>query len=225
MKGIENMPLLNQLFKLPDSRLLGYNEYGMADGRPIFFFHGIPSCRNEWDMWGGEELAQKFNLRVIAPDRPGIGLSSFQAGRQINDWVADVTALADELGLERFAVLGYSAGGPYAAVCALKIPERLTTVGIVSGMASHTIPGVVRGTNPYSLLFDNLARDHPEVSELVLRLIKFVDHYAPSIFISLLRSKLSTLPESDKAVLANTNAERYYTDIIQESMRTGPRGA
>jgi len=224
MKGIENMPLLNQQFKLPDGRLLGYNEYGMPDGRPMFIFHGIPSSRNEWNMWGGEVLAQKFNLHVIAPDRPGIGLSSFQPGRRLHDWVADVTALADKLGLERFAVLGYSAGGPYAAVCALKIPERLTAVGIVSGMASHNVPGLVKGTNPYSLLFDNLARDHPELSRLVLRLIKFVDHYTPSIFISLMRSKLSTLPESDKAVLANTDAERFYVEIIQESMHSGPRG-
>ena len=73
--------------------------------------------------------------RWIAIDRPGIGLSDFQPRRTLLDWPDDVVELADGLGLHRFGVVGVSAGGPYAAACAYKIPERLTRVAIVSGVA------------------------------------------------------------------------------------------
>jgi len=105
--------------------------------------------RLEWRLFGSDALANKLNIRVIAPDRPGLGRSEFQPGRRIGDWPDDVLALADQLKLARFAILGYSGGGPYAAACALKIPERLTRVGIVSGTAPFDEPGLTAGINPW----------------------------------------------------------------------------
>jgi pimeloyl-ACP methyl ester carboxylesterase len=118
--------------KWPSARL---SRVWRPDGAPIFYFHGSPSSSLEWDLFGGETLAKRLYIRVIVPDRPGLGHSEFQPERRIGDWPADVVALANQLTLDRFAVLGYSGGGPYAAACALKIPERLTRVGIVSGTA------------------------------------------------------------------------------------------
>jgi pimeloyl-ACP methyl ester carboxylesterase len=218
---MENMLRVNQQFELPDGRLLGYNEYGATNSRPMLYFHGTPGARNEWDLWGGEALAQKFDLHVITLDRPGIGLSSFQPGRRIDDWVADVTSLADGLGLECFIVLGYSAGGPYVAACALKIPERITSVGIVSGMGPHNVPDLVDGINPYSLLFIKLARDNPMLSKWMLILLKFMNHYMSHVFTSLAMSKL---PESDKRALANAKVQRICRQVTLESMRNGPHG-
>ena len=86
-----------------------------------------------------------MNVRVIAVDRPGCGLSDFLSGRQFLDWPDDVVELADALQLDRFAVLGYSGGGPYAAACAFKIPERLTATAIVSGMGPVDAPGTKDG--------------------------------------------------------------------------------
>ena len=60
-------------------------------------------------------------VRLISPDRPGMGLSTYQPGRRLVDWPADVAHLTEALGIERFAVMGWSAGGPYAAVCAARI--------------------------------------------------------------------------------------------------------
>jgi pimeloyl-ACP methyl ester carboxylesterase len=115
----------------PPGQVLFHLTYGPPNSSTIFYFHGSPSSRLEWNLFASEGLAEKLNIRVIAPDRPGLGLSDFQPGPRIGDWPADVIALADDLGVARFAVLGYSGGGPYAASCALKIPERLTRVGIV----------------------------------------------------------------------------------------------
>ncbi len=54
-----------------------------------------------------------------------MGLSDFEPGRKILDWPNDVIQLADALEIDRFGVEGVSGGGPYAAACAYKIPDRL----------------------------------------------------------------------------------------------------
>jgi len=75
-------------------------------------------------------------MRVIGVDRPGMGLSTFQRGRTLLDWPDDVLQLMDGLGIERFSVLGGSAGGAYALACARVIERgRLRGVGVVSGYA------------------------------------------------------------------------------------------
>src|ERR1700756_1202961 len=147
------MSKISQQLRLPGGRLLGYDEYGVPDGNPIFYFHGSPSTRLEWLLFGNDALANKLNIRVIVPDRPGLGRSEFHLGRRIGDWPEDVLALADNLKLTRFAVCGYSGGGPYAAACALKMPERLTRVGIVSGTAPFDEPGLTAGVHPTTLRF------------------------------------------------------------------------
>lgn len=123
---------LSQTLTLRSGRVLGYSEYGNPTGFPLFYFHGFPSSRLEG--WNLGEIPQRHGLRVIAPDRPGFGLSSFQAGRGIADWPGDVQALASHLSLSRFAVLGVSGGGPYAVACAHGLPhDMLSAVGVVAG--------------------------------------------------------------------------------------------
>ncbi len=114
-------------------RVLGYAEYGDPKGKPVFVFHGWPSSRLQASAYDG--LAKKLQLRIIAPDRPGYGLSEIQKNRTLLDWPSDVVALADKLKIKKFAVMGVSGGGPYAAVCAYKIPRRLTHAAIVVGLA------------------------------------------------------------------------------------------
>lgn len=131
----------DQRLKLRDGRWLGFVELGDPDGIPVICCHGTPGSR--LDMIDGEETVRKLNLRMIVPDRPGYGLSTFQRRRRLLDWPVDVEQLADYLGLRRFAVLGVSGGGPHALTCAYAIPHRLTHVGIVSSNTSpETMPSI-----------------------------------------------------------------------------------
>jgi pimeloyl-ACP methyl ester carboxylesterase len=114
---------------LRDGRRLAYTEWGTAAGRPVLMFHGTPGCR----IWCPDEMATtEADVRLILPDRPGIGRSDPLEQRTLADWTTDVLELADALDLSRFAIVGVSAGGPYAAACAALIPSRLTRLGIVS---------------------------------------------------------------------------------------------
>jgi pimeloyl-ACP methyl ester carboxylesterase len=208
--------------RLATGRRLAYDEHGAADGTPIFYFHGSPSSRLEWHLFGSDTLAGKLKVRVIVPDRPGLGRSDFQPGRRIIDWPADVIALADHLALTRFAVVGYSGGGPYAAVCALKIPERLTHVGIVSGTGPFDESGLSAAINPVNLRFIRLARTNPWLSRLTLRLMGHMVQYWRRRFIA---QAIGGLPAPDQAVLARPDFQRAFVAMIQEGLRAGPRGA
>ena len=114
-------PRTYQTTTLPDGRTLAYAEYGDPDGRPLFFFHGFGGTHLGWGYLESNCDALNAGVRIISPDRPGTGRSTFMPNRQFTDWPADVTALADALGLDRFGVLGVSGGGPYALACAVAI--------------------------------------------------------------------------------------------------------
>ena len=115
--------------QLSDGRTLAYLDSGDPEGYPVFYFHGSPGSRLEGLMY--DELNQQLGIRMIVLDRPGYGLSDFQEDRTYLDWADDVSEVADHLGIDRFAVLGWSSGGPHAAAVAHEIPERLTVAAIV----------------------------------------------------------------------------------------------
>jgi len=123
---------LQNTFILEDGRKLVYDIYGAMEGIPYVYFHGYPSSRLE--ARSIHEKAEEKNIKLIAIDRPGIGLSDFQQNRTIVDWSSDISELSKELNLEKFGVVSFSAGAPYALACGLKIPEKLNKIVIVSAL-------------------------------------------------------------------------------------------
>ncbi len=121
----------DHVFTLSSGRKLGYAEYGDPAGVPMFYFHGWPGSR----LQGGllDAVGKRRGIRIVSPDRPGIGLSDFQPGRRLLDWPTVVNELAAELGWTSFHVLGVSGGGPYVLACAHAMPERLLSAGVVCG--------------------------------------------------------------------------------------------
>ncbi|KAL5115726.1 hypothetical protein ACEQ8H_006334 [Pleosporales sp. CAS-2024a] len=126
--------LENESAKLPDGRTLSYAIYGSPMPRKtVIYMHGFPSSRFEGKIW--HSACIRHGVRLVVPDRPGSGSSTFQKARTMLDWPADVIALADQLKVHAFYVLGVSGGGPYALVCLKSIPkERLVGVAVVSGI-------------------------------------------------------------------------------------------
>lgn len=123
---MDAIPATAKTLQLPDGRTLGYAAYGAAAGKPLFYFHGHSGSRFEAKFLA--EQATQAGVRLIGVDRPGLGLSSFQPQRRLRDWPEDVSALADSLHLDHFAVVGFSGGGP------AQIPQRLTACGLVAGV-------------------------------------------------------------------------------------------
>jgi pimeloyl-ACP methyl ester carboxylesterase len=109
-----------------DGRVVGFAEYGDPGGRPVLWCHGGPGSRLEPAAF--VPAAADAGVRVVGVDRPGYGLTTAWPGRSIADWVTDGLAVADELGLDEFAVVGVSTGGAYALALAAAAPDRVTGV-------------------------------------------------------------------------------------------------
>jgi pimeloyl-ACP methyl ester carboxylesterase len=133
--------------ELHDGRKLWYTQYGDPEGKPVFFMHGFPGSRLDWQIFDPDNIAAELHARIIAIDRPGIGLSDHQRGRELLDWPNDVAELMNALGFEQSAVLALSGGGPYGMACAYKIPERLSGAAIVCGMGPADAPGAKDGAS------------------------------------------------------------------------------
>lgn len=153
--------------ELHDGRVLGYEEWGPADGYPVLGFLGTPLSLLAHLGEGAPEAA---GVRLVLVDRPGYGVSDFQPGRTLLDWPGDVAKLADTLGLDRFAVFGMSGGGPHAAACAHALADRVSVLALVSS------PGPVwdRRELRYSLplhrqpLIELAARDSEAAKHILL---------------------------------------------------------
>ena len=196
---------------------MGFAEFGAAGGRPLVFCHGFPSSRLGAALLDAPATA--LGVRVIAPDRPGHGLSDFQRRRRVAHWPADVASLADALGLDRFVVLGVSAGGPYAIACAALLRGRVTSAGVASGWAPRSAPR----TNPRGRL--------PFVPGLG-RNVRLLRRFALSRAAKRLgRNGLRFLdratrdaPAADRAVIADPEHARLIVDDMREAFRQGARG-
>jgi len=134
---------------LRDGRTLAWRAYGRplsAGGFPVIFTHGNLNSRAFAPAWGkSAALAEDAGAWVVAVDRPGYGASSFHRSRTYLDWARDTEQLADHLGLERYACVGFSSGGPHALVCAAANADRCASCGLVSSDAPYAQmpPGTV----------------------------------------------------------------------------------
>jgi len=124
----------NESMLLKDGRTLSYAIYGSPMPRQtVVYLHGFPSSRYEGKLWHSSCATR--NVRLIAPDRPGNGLSSFQIKRRILDFPSDVLALTEHLKVHQFYILGLSGGAPYVLACVKKIAKnRLLGASVVSGL-------------------------------------------------------------------------------------------
>jgi pimeloyl-ACP methyl ester carboxylesterase len=134
----------DRIIRLRDGRRLGFAETGAPDGTPVLFFHGLGTTRV---VCPPPQPAVELGIRLIAIDRPGIGLSDPQPGRSLLDWPRDITEVADHLELERFSIVAWSGGGPYGLACGFALPERVRLIAAVSPaapLAGPADPGYLR---------------------------------------------------------------------------------
>ncbi|WP_112248435.1 alpha/beta fold hydrolase [Kribbella monticola] len=123
--------MTSELLRLPDGRQAQY--WSAGEGPVVFFLHGCPDTRHA--AYPGAEAARDLGVRLIAVNRPGYGQSDACESDHLS--VADdVASVADLLGVERYAVLGMSLGGPYALACAARRPDRVRAVAVVASTAN-----------------------------------------------------------------------------------------
>ncbi|MGH3148439.1 MAG: alpha/beta fold hydrolase, partial [Rubrobacter sp.] len=207
---------------LPDGRSVAIASHGDPRGSPVFLFHGIPASRLGHEFT--DVPARERGVRVLCPDRPGIGLSDPQFGRTIHGYSEDVAAVADALGLGRFAVLGLSGGGPYALACGAKLPGRVTAVGVMAGIGPLDKPGAREGMTETDLRLLDLCSRRPLLGRLMLGTMAMLARLAPSVVVTRFADELG---EPDSSFLQEGKRELGAAGVLStlvEAFRQGVEG-
>ena len=198
---------------LRDGRRLAYRDLGDRDAPPVVFNPGFMACRVTGRPAAG--------VRVLSVDRPGIGLSDPAPRRSLLDWPDDVADLADRLGIERFAVLGHSAGGPYAAACAFRLPDRVTALGMACGFTPLDRAGATAGMNPRMAKAIPMLRRAPWMTRLAT--MSLPRQYRRDPDRAFHNQFGRDLPDSDVRALSDAATRQALLDAAVESTRQGSR--
>jgi pimeloyl-ACP methyl ester carboxylesterase len=164
---------------LADGRRLSYLDLGDPDGQPVVSCHGGLSSR--LDVLPAADAAQALGLRLVAPDRPGVGGSDRQPERTLLDWPSDISELTEQLGIARFAVMGWSLGGPYAMACAWALPHKVKALAVIAGTIPPTWPGSRSEIDRLDRVLLRLSENHPHLERSIFHLLHATAEHAPGL--------------------------------------------
>lgn len=142
-------------------RQIAYAEYGAPDGAPVLFFHGAPGSRLLASIFDSQAAAD--SIRVIAPERPGIGHSTPAPNYGLLDWSREMSVFVDALDLDSVGVIGFSGGGPHALAVGAGIDEQSLSKNRISGV------GLLAGSGPPAAPQTNIDRSVRALGSAVRR--------------------------------------------------------
>ena len=172
--------MTDRFVRLRDGRRLGFTEYGDPAGFPVVNCHGGLACR--LDVAAADGVARDASIRLISPDRPGIGLSDPRPGRTVLDLAADVSELTEHLGLQRFSVMGWSMGGPYAAAVGYALRPQVSRVALIAGAVPLGEPGAFEQLPRMDRVYTRLSQRAPRLARMCFRAMAWVARVAPDLY-------------------------------------------
>lgn len=210
---------MDQTLSLKDGRKLGFVEYGDPHGKAVFHFNGSGGSRLEYPA--DQSILTDLEIRFIATDRPGHGVSDPQPDRKLLDWPDDISQLADHLNIDRFYVQGWSAGGPHALACAYKLPERVLAGALISGLAPPDRPQPYEGLPLPNRMLMIIGRSLPGLVYFVRRMMRGMIMGDPE---EAAEKLAATFPEVDRQVIRDFGYQELLVNDIQEGYRQGWQG-
>lgn len=205
---------------MKDGRRVAYYQFGAPDGIPMFFCHGTGSHVHAMTF---HRAAEKFGYRIIAPDRPGIGLSDFAHQRTVLDGADDIARLADQLGIDRFGVIGISGGGPTLFACASTFPERLKfVVALACAAPLYCDPLASKELGRADRMYARLGRWLPRtLFQLPFVLLRHQSK-KPASFAKMFASSMCP---TDREAFENKSFQEMFIRDWQELFKRGSQGA
>ena len=207
--------------KTSDGRQLATKSYGDPDGKPVFLLHGTPGSRLGPRPRG--TLLHRLGIQLITYDRPGYGKSDRHQGRRVADAATDILTIADAYGLDKFAVVGRSGGGPHALACAALMPERLTRAAVLVGLA----PQRAKGLDWYDGMTQYNVSEYTAAANGYDGLAAMTEATAEAVRVdpaSLLASLHPEMPDSDRRVVADPGIRAQLLETYAEALRTSADG-
>jgi pimeloyl-ACP methyl ester carboxylesterase len=209
-----------RIMRLPDGRRIGYAEFGDAKGLPVLAIHGTPGSRYMFALT--DQAARERGLRIIAPERPGYGLSDYRRRDALAQTAEDVNALADGLGLDRFALIGVSGGGPHAMAAAASIPDRVALLALISPVGPIAdCHRRIRMSAFHRLVFTRVGRSKSACASFFWSLRNLI-RWAPGLAHAGLMRRVTP---SDRPILTTADVRANLRAAIHEGLRPGIKGA
>ena len=209
-----------RVMRLADGTRIGYAEFGHMQGRPVLAIHGTPGSRYMFALT--DQPARERGLRIIAPERPGYGLSDYRRKDALMHTAEDVAALTDALGLERFALIGVSGGGPHAIATAASMPDRVALLALISPVGPVAeCHRCIRMTPMHRLVFTRMGRSKRACASFFWPL-RGVVRWAPGVAHAALMRRVTP---SDRKILTRPDVRANLRAAIKEGLRPGINGA
>jgi pimeloyl-ACP methyl ester carboxylesterase len=205
-------------------RVLLVRDAGDPAGAVVLYFHGTPGSR--LDVSFGDEIAADRHVRLVSFDRPGYG-GSTPAPFGLAEVAADGLAIADELGVSRFATLGFSGGGPFALATAALGGERVAGVGVASGAGPfQQMPGALDILDDNDTAAAALLPTDPAAAAA-----GFAAGFEPLVELSragdaaaVVSALKGTMSARDQQLLTDPRFAAVFGDTVREGLRQGPEG-
>lgn len=204
-----------------DGRSLTAEISGAATGTPVFLLHGTPGSRNGPKPRGS--VLYRLGVQLITYDRPGYGGSDRHQGRCVADAAEDVAAIAGHLGLEQFAVVGRSGGGPHALACAALLGQRVSRTAVLVSVA----PAQEMGPQWFDGMTDDNVEEYTTADNDERMLIEHLASRAEEVIrdpASLVKTLERSMTEPDRRVVGDAAMRRLLAATYQEALRAGPYG-
>lgn len=213
--------MVRRLVEAEGGRRLAVETTGDPYGKPVFLLHGTPGSRV--GPVPRSSVLARLGMRLISFDRPGYGESTRRQGRRVAAAAEDVVAIADAFGLDGFAVLGRSGGGPHALACAALLPERVARVAALVSLA----PRHAEGLDWYGGMTASNVREYTDVE-------RGEEHFADTFRFrsglirddphALINDLVPELPPTDRALVSDAGIRRMLLATYQEAFRHGADG-
>jgi len=202
-------------------RRVAFDCRGAAGGFPVFLLHGTPGSRSGPVL--RPSVLYRLGVQVISYDRPGYGRSDRAPKRSVVDAAADVLAIADELQLKEFSVIGRSGGGPHALACAALLSDRVRRAAVLVSIAPSDAGGLnwEEGMTESNVAEYELASrgDEEVTADLTERAARI--HADPE---SLLEFLLPELTAPDRKIVRDAAIRRQLKNTYVEAFRRGACG-
>lgn len=194
---------------------------GNPTGHPVFMLHGTPGSRIGPSP--KSRVLYELGVRLVSFDRPGYGGSDRLESRRVADVVPDVAAIADQLDLSRFAVLGRSGGGPHALACAALLPGRVTRAGVLTSIA----PWAAEGLDWFAGMSDSNVREYttaasePELLAASLVQVAARIKANSASHVTVLRPEM---PAADRRIVSDVGIRALLAKNYAEALRDSADG-
>jgi pimeloyl-ACP methyl ester carboxylesterase len=203
--------------KLSDGRMLAYYDNESMQGVSALFFHGFPA--SGYQGMSLEHSKYATRLRIISPDRPGLGGSDPNPNASVESFAKDLEELLNHLNIEKIQLIGVSGGSPYLTAAAAHLGDRAEKAILICPLGPLCLKEV---------------RSHmPKELKALLKVHRIVPWFAPLYFNKGIRVfekdpygqfekiKLSFPPVDQQAL----KSEEFNEILVQSSLRAYQQGS